>query len=207
MTSNDRFVIRNCINEALIDFTMERSIDEPKHSMINAVVATVADQNYVDLAANVTKVVDGSVRIIAEDQLLTYFDGSLTDFYAVDPGEDNTASWPSAYAIDTNESGAIRLRLRPIPSQVNTITLKVEAMVDEDDIDDFPGWYHGMLRSLATALVCESLALPGAAMHQNRYTERMTNAREQQRGRSGPQHLRERHRGLRFRSPQTRTNF
>lgn len=207
ITGEERFVVRNCINEALVDFTLDRGIDVPKTSMIDTTATIIAEQNFVDLTAGVIQVVDGTVRIIAEGQVLSYFSGGLSDFYRSDPRENFTASFPTAYAIDTNESGAIRLRLRPTPSQTNTIDLKVEMMVDEDDVSDFPGWYHGALRSLATAIVLEALSLPGAAIHQGRYEDRYRNIREKQRGRSGPQHLQVRRGGASARHPQSRATF
>jgi hypothetical protein len=206
MTSDDRFQIRGAINEAMIDFTIDRGIDSPKTAMIDTTATTVANQNYVDLATNVTNVVDGTVRIVAEDQILTFFAGDLTDFYAVDPGEDFSGPWPTSYAIDTDESGAIRLRLRPTPSRADTINFKAETMVDEDDISDFPGWYHGALRTLATAMSLEALGMDGRVM-QARYNDKYKNIREQQRGRSGPQHVQLRQRLPRARSPQGRANF
>ena len=207
MTGNDRFVIRNCINEALVDFTLDRGIDVPKTSMIDTTATIVADQAYVDLDSNVVQVVDRTVRITSEGQILTYFNGGLGDFYRYDPRENFTASFPDHYAIDTNESGAIRLRLRPTPSQASTLSLKVEAMVDEDDVGDFPGWYHGALRCLATAIVSEALNVPGAGVHQTRYEDRYRNIRQKQRGRSGPSHLQMRGGGTRLRSPQARAEF
>lgn len=207
ITGEERFLIRSIINEALVDFTLDRGIDVPKTSMIDTTATIVAEQNFVDLDAGVIQVIDGTVRIIAEGQVLTYFSGGLSDFYRFDPRENFSSSFPTAYAIDTNESGAIRLKLRPTPSQTNTIDLKVEKMVDEDDVSDFPGWYHGALRSLATATTLEALSLPGAAIHQSRYEDRYRNIREKQRGRSGPQHLQVRRGGTTARSPQSRANF
>ena len=207
ITGEERFVIRNLINESLVDFTLDRGIDVPKTSMIDTTATIIAEQNFVDLASGVIQVVDGTVRIIAEGQVLTYFSGGLSDFYRFDPRENFSSSFPTAYAIDTNENGAIRLRLRPTPSKANTIDLKVEQMVDEDDVSDFPGWYHGALRSLATAIVLETLSLPGAVIHQSRYEDRYRNIREKQRGRSGPQHLQLRSGDTSARSPQSRANF
>jgi len=187
ITAEDRFTIFGAINEAIIDLSLERGIDAPKPIISDTAATTVAGQNYVDLSASVTQVIDGTVRIAAEDQILSPMD--LTEFYAYDPGEDASSSaCPAFYAIDTNGSGAIRLRLRDIPDTAYTIDMKVETMPDEDSISTFPGWYHGLLRSLATAIALENLGLPGAA-YQMRYEERLKNIREKQRGRSGPVHL------------------
>jgi hypothetical protein len=186
ITNEDRFAIFAAINEALIDISLERSIDVPKTVMSDTTVDTVASQNYVDLDSAVVNVVDGTVRIIAEGVILRPI--SISAFYALDPRENISSSWPTVYAIDTDGSGTMRLLLRDTPGAVYTINLKVESMPDEDAISDLPGWYHGMLRSLATAIALETLGLP-VGNHQARYNERLKNIREKQRGRSGPQHL------------------
>lgn len=206
MTADDRFAIRNKINAAFVKFTIDRGLDEPKTAMIDTTATTVADQNFVDLASTAIQVVDGTVRIVAEKQILTPFRGSLTAFYAFDPGEDFSGPWPTRYAIDTNESGAIRLRLRPTPSRADTINLKVEAVVDEDDISDFPSWQHDMLLCLATAKAFTALSLDGR-VHQLEYDEWLRDIREKQRGRSGPIHIPLRQRAARSVSPQQRANF
>jgi hypothetical protein len=186
ITVQDRRAIWASINEALVDISLERGIDVPKAIMSDTTVDTVADQAYVDLGAAVINVVDGTVRIIAEDCILTPM--SISEFYAIDPGEDTTASFPTRYAIDTDGSGTTRLLLRDTPDSVKTINLKVESMPDEDSVSSLPGWYHGMLRSLATAITLEALNLP-VGNHQARYNERLKNIRDKQRGRTGPQHI------------------
>lgn len=186
ITVQQRRVIWAAINEALIDISIERGIDVPKTVMSDTTVDTVASQNYVDLSDTVINVVDGTVRIIAEYQILSPI--SISDFYRYDPGENISSSWPTVYAIDTDGAGTMRLLLRDTPDAVYTINLKVESMLDEDAISDLPGWYHGMLRSLATAIALEALSLP-VGNHQGRYNERLKNIRDIQRGRTGPQHL------------------
>ena len=134
ITNEDRFTIFAAINEALIDISLERGIDVPKTVMSDTTVVTVANQAYVDLSDTVVNVVDGTVRIISEDTILTQMD--ITEFYALDPGEDITSSYPTRYAIDTDGSGTMRLLLRDTPDAVYTINLKVESMPDEDTISD-----------------------------------------------------------------------
>jgi hypothetical protein len=202
ITHQDRVAIFGAINEAIIDISMERGIDAPKAVMSDTTVDTVADQNYVDLDAEVINVVDGTVRIEAEDCILTPM--SISDFYASDPGEDQSASFPTQYAIDTDGSGTMRLLLRDTPDSVKTIDLKVQSMPDEDEVGAFPGWYHGALRSLATAIALESLGLP-VGTHQSRYEERLKNIRDLNRGRSGPIHIPARQRQVtQYRHPELR---
>ncbi len=201
ITVQDRRAIWSAINEALIDISLERGIDVPKTVMSDTTVATVASQNYVDLGSSVIQVVNGTVRIISEDMILSRI--SIKQFYRIDPGEDISSSFPTLYAIDTDGSGVMRLLLRDTPDAVYTINLKVESMPEEDAVSDLPGWYHGMLRSLATAIALEALSLP-VGSHQGRYNERLTNIREKQRGDSGPQHVPIREQVTHYRHPEQR---
>ncbi len=188
ITNEERFVIFGAINEAIIDLSIERGLDAPKVITTNTTVATVANQNYVDLDASVIQVIDGTVRIIAEDIILTYFKGGIADFYRFDPGEDISSSFPAYYAMDTDGSGTMRMLLRGTPDAVYTIDLKVESVPDEDSISTFPGWYHPALRSLSMAIALENLGQDGRT-DQARYNDRLKNIREKMRGRSGPFHI------------------
>jgi len=188
VTGDERFIIFGAINEAIIDLSIERGLDAPKVITTDTTVDTVADQNYVDLGSSVVQVIDGTVRIVAEDIILSYFTGGISDFYRFDPGEDFSSTFPTYYAMDTDGSGTMRMLLRGIPDAVYTIALKVESIPDEDSISTFPGWYHPALRSLSTAIALENLGLDGRA-DQGRYAERLKNIREKMRGRSGPIHI------------------
>jgi hypothetical protein len=188
LTANERYTIFESLNEALQDICLERGFDGPKVIETDTTASTTADTNYVDLGAAVLNVRDGTVRIPAEDIILTRFGGGVQDFYAYDPGEDVSSTFPTMYCLGTNGSGAFRMHLRPIPDASYTIYMHVESMPDEDSFSTLPGWYHGALRSLATAIALESLHLP-LGTHQMRYEERMKNLRAQARGFSGPQHI------------------
>lgn len=185
ITAEERFTIFGAINEAIIDIALERSIDAPKAITSDTTATTTASTAYVDLASTIINVVDGTVRITAEDQILTRM--SIAEFYAFDVGEDITGL-PYLYALDTNGSGALRLLLRPTPDAVYTIAYKAESMPDEDEVSQFPGWYHGLLRSLATALALENLGINSVAQR-FQYEEKLKNIRDKQRGFSGPIHI------------------
>ena len=200
MTADDRFAIFSAINTALIDISIERGFDILKVITSDTTATTVANQNYVDLDGAVINVIDGSVRIIAENQILSPM--SLSDFYAIDPGEDST-HLPSRYAIDHNGSGAIRLLLRDTPNRAYTISLKVESIPNEDSVSTLAGWMHGLLWSLAASIALEALGYD-AGPDWNRYQERLKNVREKQRGRSGPFHLPSRGSTAQYRHPELR---
>jgi len=188
LTANDRFTIFNAINEAIVDIAIERGIDAPTPIVTDTTATTTASTNYVDLDSAVIGVKDGTVRIVAHDQILSRFEGAMESFYAGDPGEDVSSSWPRWYCLGTNGSGAFRMFFRNIPDAAYTINLNVETMPDEDSVSSFPGWYHGALRSLATSIALENLGLP-IGTHQQRYADRMKNIANKARGYDGPIHI------------------
>lgn len=188
MTSDERFAIFGAINEAIVDLSIERGLDAPKVITVADTEDTTAGTNYVDLDSEVISVVDGTVRIVAEDIILTRFEGGIADFYRFDPGEDISSTFPYYYCLDTDGSGVFRMLLRPIPDGTYTIAMKVEKVPDEDSISTFPGWYHPTLRSKATSIALESLGLDGRA-DEARYRSRLINIREKMRGHSGPFHI------------------
>ena len=184
----DQLIINDAINRAIIDLSTDRGFDELKFIMSDATVTTVANQNWVDLDAGIIGVISGTIRIKAEPILLTRI--SLQQFTAFDVQEIG-GDTPAAYAIDQGATAdQIRLRLRPTPNRVLTIDLKVQTIPDEDSIGTVPGWMHSLLRSLATKIALEDLGFPVEAIPFKRsFDENITNAREQQRGDSGPQHV------------------
>lgn len=188
LTRQQVITINDSINEAIIDLSTERATDI-KVITTDTTVTTTANQNYVDLASGVIGVSNGTVRIISERVILTRID--LDQFYALDVEETATGT-PSVYAIDSSGTAdIIRMRLRDIPDSAFTINMTVSTIPDEDSISTISSYVHGMLASLATSIALESLGYPveGQA-YQARYNERLKNYVSQQRGDSGPIHIR-----------------
>lgn len=206
VTANERTVIFAAINEAIIDLSLERGLGAPKVITTDTTATTVAGQHYVDLDSGVLKVVDRTVRIIAQDFILRRFEGGISSFYRFDPGEDISSAFPTWYAMDTDGSGTMRMLLRATPNAVHTINLKVESIPAEDSISTFPGWYHPALLSKAKVLSLEGLGLDGR-VDQARYQDRIKDVREEMRGHDGPVHLQMREQGVPWRSPQSRANL
>ena len=197
--------INDSINEAIIDLSTERATDI-KVITTDTTVTTTANQNYVDLATGVIGVLNGTVRIISERVILARID--LDQFYALDVEETATGT-PTVYAIDSSGTAdVIRMRLRDIPDSAFTINMTVSTIPDEDSISTISSYVHPMLASLATSIALESLGYPiEAQAYQARYNERLKNFVSQQRGDSGPIHIRRQRQGARFRDPQSRANL
>lgn len=207
ITGDEKFCIFESINEAIIDISIERKLaDVPKPILSHTTETTTADTNYIDLDASYIRVIDGTVRIVAHDIILSRFSGGVKDFYRFDPGEDISSTYPCWYCLDNNGSGAIRMYLRNIPDAVYTINLDVEAIPDEDSISTFPGWYHPMLRSLATSIALENLNLDFTA-DQLRFEVRLKNVRDTQLGHDGPMHIQRRTTSTKYVAPELRATI
>lgn len=203
--AEDRLIITDGINRAIIDLSTDRGFDELKFIMSDTTVSTVSNQNWVDLDSGVIGVISGTLRIKNERRILTRI--NLQMFTASDIEEVGSGT-PGFYALDQGASaGLLRLRLRPIPDAVYTIDLKVQTIPDEDSISTIPGWMHHVLQSLATSISLEALGMPVEAIpFQNSYERSVKNVREQQRGDSGPQHVQTRTADARGSDIQARAN-
>jgi hypothetical protein len=187
LTSLEVKTVEDSINEAIIDVSTERSVKVPQYLTTDTTATMTADQNYTDLSTGVVSVVDGSVRIAAEDRLLTRID--YEDFIGIDPGEDVTGL-PSYYS--TFHTGTtLRMLWRCTPDSAYVAGLSVVTIPDEDSISSIPQWMHPLVRSLANALSLEYLGLP-SAVYRAQYEERLKNMRQLQKGFTGPEHLRRR---------------
>lgn len=197
--------IGDAINEAIIDLSTERATDI-KVITTDTTVTTTASQNYVDLASGVIGVSSGTVRIISERVILSRID--LDQFYALDV-EETATGVPTVYAIDSSGTAdVIRMRLRDIPNSAYTINMTVSTIPDEDSISTISSYVHGMLASLSTSIALESLGFPiEAAPYQRRYDERLKNFVSQQRGDSGPVHIKRQSQGAGLRDPQSRAQL
>lgn len=205
LTRQQVVTIDDSINEAIIDLSTERATDIKVVTSDTTVTAT-ANQNYVDLATGVMGVTNGTVRIISERVFLQRID--LDQFYALDIEETSTGV-PSVYAIDSSGTAdVIRMRLRDIPDSAYTINMTVSTIPDEDSISTITSYVHGMLSSLATSLALENLGFPAEGVaYQRRYEERLKNFVSQQRGDSGPIHIRKQRQNLGIYDPQARANL
>ena len=198
----DKRVIDAALNTTLIDIFTDRSVGF-KMATSDTTVTLVGGQNFIDLPDGIISIKEGTVRIVNEAIRLGAI--SLGSFYGLDVGEDSSGL-PTFYAIDSASSiNAIRLRFRPIPDQAYTLNLTVETLPDEDDVADIPNWMHAMLLAGTAAQSLELLGfLNEAVLFQRRYDDRIMNAREKERGISGPIHLNRRQSTVIGRSPQDR---
>lgn len=181
ITAEEWLSINAAINEAAIDICIERGLDTPKIILSSDTETLTAGTAYVDLDSDILAILDGTVKIESESIILTRFTGDLAAFYAYDPGETTSNGVPQNYAIDTDGSGNMRLQFRPIPDSAYTVAFRCERLPAEDTVSSIPGWWHGALRSLATAISLEALGLP-IGTHQSRYEDRMKNIRDKNRG-------------------------
>ncbi len=156
-TYGERKIIGNSLNAAIVDLCLDRGVSKWRAIQADSTVDTTASTAYVDLDANIFNVISGTVRIEAEN--LTLSPMSIEYNYVTDPDQDDTGT-PAFYAIDSSaDPEQIRLRLKPIPNAVFTISFVSESIPDEDSIASFPSWTHACLKDKATLNTLRDLGL------------------------------------------------
>lgn len=205
VTHEDMLTIAEAVNTCIVDLSTERSFGLKVIESETTVTCT-SGQNYVDLASNVIGVVDGLVRIPAEDTILTRMD--MSDFVAIDPADDVTGP-VYAYAIDASDDvNIVRLRLRNIPDSAFVINLTVRTLPQADLMTELPVWMGGLVLAGSTAQALEMLGFyEQSRFHQVRYQDRLKNAIDTQKGHTGPEYVKRRSKTTVGRSVQERANL
>jgi len=180
----EKLIVSDAINTAMVEICTQSGLgmNHPRFDDITA--TTTASTNYVDLSADVLSIVEGTVRIEAESTRLSSM--SLSDFYAIDPGEDATGT-PTLYCLSYSGTTP-RLFLRDTPDAVYTIAMTTKKIVDENSISSFPNWFHPMLKSLATATALGDLNLD-PTLHYGQYKKQLQDVKDTMGGDLGPRHI------------------
>ena len=199
LTRLEKEAIADGINMCLVDIATDKSFGQFNAVMSDTTADTTANINYVNLAEGVIQVIDGTVRIEAEDQTLTRI--PFSHFFALDPGE-NTTGTPSAYAIG-GDVDYLRLYLRDTPDAVYTIAYTARIMPDEDEIGQFPDWFMPLIISGSFANSLDLLGLDSRQFWAT-FERRRRNARIMQAGHLGPEHVAIRGRHGQYRHPELR---
>ena len=180
----EKLIISDAVNSALIEICTQTGISHLGPVIEDTTADTTANTNYVDLDSSVVSIVEGTVRIEAEDARLSSM--SLSDFYAIDPGEDATGM-PSLYCLSSSDTTP-RLLLRDTPDASYTIALTVKKIVDENSISSFPGWMHPLLRTLSIANAFSDLNL-NPTIHMIKYKKLLADVKDTIGGDLGPRHI------------------
>jgi len=177
-------IIGTAMNATLHDIILDPA-DLLKTLVSEQTLTTTAGTAYVNLAANVVDIVRGSVRIVAENVLLTQM--TMDEFYAKDVGE-NASSTPQYYCIPGSGTlGTDRMMLRPTPDAAYSITFLGEIVDDEDDLTLLDPLLTAALLSGTTANALDALGMPQQAMvHHARFEERLDRYKAKKRSNSGP---------------------
>jgi len=180
----DKLIVSDAINTAMVELCTQTGLGLNHPRLVDITASTTAGTNYVDLSTDVLCIIEGTVRIEAEDSRLASM--SLADFYAIDPGEDSQGT-PTLYSLGYSGTTP-RLFLRDIPDAVYTIALTTKKIVDEDSISSFPGWFHPMIKSLATAQAFGDLNLD-PTFHYGQYRKQLQDVKDTLEGDMGPRHI------------------
>jgi len=202
-TYQERKLIDDAINAAMHDICLDRGISRWRFIQADDTEATTADTAYVDLDENIFNVINGTVRIESESQVLSPM--SLEYNYSSDPDQSDTGV-PQYYCFDSSDDVEVmRMRLKPIPDAAYTISFVSESIPDEDSIASFPAWTHACLKDKATENALRDLGFFNEAMpFKQSYEKRKQNNKESQ-GHDTPIHINrvgaQQKRGLQSRLP------
>lgn len=155
-TAGEADIVYSSITDAYQRVIREYGIGDFRFHIQDVTVDTTAGTNYVDLAEYSFRVLNGSVRIPAEDQNLGIID-EVTIFQH-DPGDDETGC-PTAYAYkNSTDPNILRLRLYPTPDAAYTIYLKT-FLYPTDTMTNFPTDLMAAIKNMAKSLSCLGLGL------------------------------------------------
>jgi len=148
------------VNSAIVDAyqfaLLEYGISTFKFHEEADTIDTVADQTYVDLDEYVFKVVNGTVRIPAQNQLLGLI--NEVEIFQADPALETTGI-PQAYAYtNSSDPNVVRLALWPTPDAVYTIYLK-QLVYPTDVMTNFPIALQSAIKNKAKGLAVMGLGL------------------------------------------------
>lgn len=158
----ERKTIDNAINAAMHDLCLDRGIGSWRYRQADDTEDTTVDTAYVDLDENIFNVINGTVRIEVEN--ITLSPMSIEYNYSSDPNQDDTGT-PDHYCLESSsDAETMRMRLKPIPNAVFTISFVGESIPDEDSISSFPAWTHACLKDKATENALRDLGFFNEAM-------------------------------------------
>jgi hypothetical protein len=148
LTYLEKKILDNALNAAMQDLCLDRGISRWRFIQTSDTEDTTANTAYIDLDENIFNVINGTVRIEAEN--ITLSPMSLEYNYSSDPDQNDTGM-PQLYCLDSSgDAETMRMRLKPTPDAVFTISFVGESVPDKDSISSFPAWTHACLKDKAT---------------------------------------------------------
>jgi hypothetical protein len=158
LTAVETDIVQGSIIDAYQFALLEYGVDTFKFQETSVTGDTTSGTNYIDLDEYVYKVVNGTVRIPAEQAVLGLIDEVA--IFQKDPELTETGR-PTHYAyMSSGDPNIIRLRLWPEPDDTYTIYLNV-LKYPTDTITNFPTFLQSAIKNKAKALSCIGLGLKG----------------------------------------------
>jgi len=157
LTAIETDIIYSSIVDAMQYVLLEYGVETFKFQEQTIEVDTTSGTNYIDLDTYVYKVLAGTVRITAEDHILSVIDE--TQVYAVDPDLSETGL-PDTYSfLNSGTLNVMRLLLYPTPDAVYTVTLNV-LQYPEDELTEFPSNLMSAIKNKTKELAVLGLGMP-----------------------------------------------
>lgn len=156
MTAMECDIVYGAITDAFQWVFMEYGLPRFKFKEEAITRDTTASQAYVDLPSYSLRIINGTVRIAAEDTLLSLIDEEMIS--QIDPNADETGR-PTSYAyIPSGDPNVVRMGLWPTPDATYTIAMSV-LQLPADDIQSFPIVLNAPIKLKAKELALLSLGL------------------------------------------------
>lgn len=157
LTAIESDIVASALIDSYQEVLLEYGITEFRFQEVDVTVDTVSGQRYADLDEYVFKIVTGSARIAAENNILVLMDE--VGIYQSDPGADANGQ-PTHYAYGApDDPNIIRVVFWPIPDAVYTVSFKV-LKYPADVTTNFPVYLMSAIKYKAKSLACLNLGMP-----------------------------------------------
>ncbi len=143
LTYQERLDVDSAINMAMYEIIMDNGVDSWRFMEDDYTASLTSGTNYVDITAEIIRLIPGTVRIASANQMLSQSDSALQ--IALDINQSVTGL-PQYYDLaKSDDPETIRLILQPTPSDSVTLNFRAEKMVAENGATSFPAWLHPAL--------------------------------------------------------------
>lgn len=152
LTYQERTDVDSAINMAMYEIIMDVGVQGWRFLEDDYTASITGGTNYVDITAEIMRIIPGTVRIKSANQRLSQSDSTLQIALDLDQ---SVSGLPQYYDLaKSDDPETIRLILQPTPSDSATLDFRAEAMVAENGVTSFPAWLHPalMLKSKYNAL-------------------------------------------------------
>ena len=143
LTYQERLDVDSAINMAMYEIIMDVGVQGWRFLEDDYTASLTSGTNYVDIDAEIIRIIPGTVRIASANQMLSQSDSALQIAFDINQ---SVTGLPQFYDLArSDDPDTIRLILQPTPSDSVTLNFRAETMVAENGATSFPAWLHPAL--------------------------------------------------------------